>query len=235
MTRREAPAERKMARFADQVAHRMDAVVQKLKTVADALPSAAGDFSYFVEATRELLAQSGNGDVLAGAGYAVEYVESARSPAMVWWVRRGDMVVERSHSVDPDSESFYDYASLRWFKTAAERGAPTLSGPFIDTWGSDDYTVTVSLSVPGDSGTCGVIAADIDVRRFIASLTADLGRITTPLALVNESDRVVVSTVPSLSTGLPILPRAARRDANSASLQRFPVSTYGWSVVSLVG
>jgi hypothetical protein len=135
--------------------------------------------------------------------------------------------------VDPESESYYDYASLRWFRTAKETGAPTLSGPFIDTWGSDDYTVTVSVPVPGDSGVLGVLAADVEVRRFIESLTADLREISTPLTLVNESDRVVVSTVPSLSTGLPIRPRSARNDADPPSMRRFPVADYGWSVVSL--
>jgi hypothetical protein len=233
MSRREEVTEQKIARFADQVAGRIDAVVEKLDAVAAEALSATGGFDSFVKSTRELLVESGNVDALAGVGYAVAYQDSDDPPAMVWWVHRGDSVVERTHSVDPESESFYDYASLRWFRTAMVSGQPTLSGPFIDTWGSDDYTVTVSLPVPGPSGPRGVVAADVDVRRFIESLTADLQRIPTPVALVNESDRVVVSTLPSLSTGLPIRSRAARNDPDYAALQRLPVSHYGWSVVSL--
>ena len=79
----------------------------------------------------------------------------------------------------------------------------------------------------------GVLAADVDVRRFIESLTAELLSIAIPLALVNESDRVVVSTVPSLSTGLPIVPRSARGNIASVVQKRFSVSDYGWSVVLL--
>ena len=233
MSRREEATEQKIARFADQVAGRIDAVVKKLDAVAAEALSTTGGFDSFVKSTRELPVESGNVGALAGVGYAVAYQDSGDQPAMVWWVHRGDSVVERTHSVDPDSESFYDYASLRWFRTAMVSGQPTLSGPFIDTWGSDDYTVTVSLPVPGPSGPRGVVAADVDVRRFIESLTADLQRIPTPVALVNESDRVVVSTLPSLSTGLPIRSRAARNDPDYAALQRLPVSHYGWSVVSL--
>jgi hypothetical protein len=233
MSRREEVTDQKIVRFADQVAGRIDAVVEKLDAVAAEALSATGGFDSFVKSTRELLVESGNVDALAGVGYAVAYQDSGDPPAMVWWVHRGDSVVERTHSVDPESESFYDYASLRWFRTAMVSGQPTLSGPFIDTWGSDDYTVTVSLPVPGPSGPRGVVAADVDVRRFIESLTADLQRIPTPVALVNESDRVVVSTLPSLSTGLPIRSRAARNDPDYAALQRLPVSHYGWSVVLL--
>lgn len=234
MSRRTTVAERKIAQFAAQVASRIDDVVEQLNTVATGASSATSDFEFCVESTRNLLSDNGCAGALAGAGYAVSYLDSGRPPAMVWWVRRGDAVSERSHSVDPDSESFYDYASLRWFREAKDSGLPTLSGPFIDAWGSDDYTVTVSLPVPGDSGAQGVVAADMDVRRFVESLTADLNQISVPLALVNESDRVVVSTVPVLSTGLPIRPRGTRTDIDLAVRQRFPVSTYGWSVVSLV-
>ncbi|BBY28504.1 cache domain-containing protein [Mycolicibacterium sediminis] len=213
------------------VARRIDAVVEVLTDVAAGVPPAASDFDYFAAVTRELLMREATRSSLAGAGYAVEYADPVRAPAMVWWVRRGGSIAERTHSVDPESESFYDYAALRWFTAAKDTGAPTLSGPFIDTWGADDYTVTVSLPVSNDSTLLGVIAVDVDVRRFIESLTAEMAEISAPLALVNESDRVVVSTEPSLSTGLPIRPRAARDEPDLPSTRRYPVSGYGWSVV----
>lgn len=219
--------------LAAQVAGRIDRVVATLAAVAADVPPDGRDFEHLVETTRALLSDGDMGKALAGAGYAVEYADSGRPPAMVWWVRRGAAIAERTHSVDPNSESYYDYASLRWFRTAKDTGAPTLSGPFIDTWGSDDYTVTVSLPVTSESEFLGVLAADVDVRGFIESLTADLRKISTPLTLVNEADRVVVSTVPSLSTGLPIRPRSERGQADGPSLRRFPVSDYGWSLVSL--
>lgn len=233
MSRRAATAEQRIVRFAGQVASRIDAVVERLNTVAEAAPVTDPEFGHFRDATRQLLVDGGNDDVLAGSGYAVSYTDRGCPPAMVWWAHRGDSVIERGHSVDPDSESFYDYASLRWFRVAKDVEGPTLSGPFIDTWGSDDYTVTVSLPVSGPTGSLGVVAADVDVRRFIASLIADLRGLSTPLALINESDRVVVSTFPSLSTGLPLYPRGTRDDAECDTLQRFPVSNYGWSVIPL--
>jgi methyl-accepting chemotaxis protein-like sensor len=232
MSRRSQNVESDIVRFANEVAIRIDAIVARLNVIADQEASGA-EFEHFVDVTRRMLVDGGTGDVLAGAGYALAHDEFRRQPAMVWWVHRGDSVVERTHSVDPDSESFYDYAALRWFRTATTSGRPTLSGPFIDAWGSNDYTVTVSLPVPESAGPGGVVAADVDVRRFVESLTADLRRIRVPLALVNESDRVVVSTVPALSTGLPIRPRSVRGAAETPVLQRFPVSDYGWSVVTL--
>lgn len=233
MTRDKNSDAKKIAEFADLVATRIDSVVARLAAVVDEMPSGEGEFGYFVDATNRLLAQHADGGALAGAGYAVAYRDSLRAPAMVWWVSRGGVVLERSHSTDPESESFYDYSALRWFRTPVGTGAPTLSGPFIDTWGADDYTVTVSLPVPGESEPRGVVAADVDVRRLIESLTAAITSISSPLALVNESDRVVVSTLPSLSTGLPIVPRSARGDIESVVHHRVSVSDYGWSVVSL--
>ncbi|MGB3486160.1 MAG: hypothetical protein WBB07_28565 [Mycobacterium sp.] len=230
---RQGSDEQKIMAFTAQVAARIDAVVGKLTAIVSEMPMSEDEFGYFVDATKELLVQRDDGDALAGAGYAVDCTDSARPPAMVWWVERGGVVAERSHSSDPDSESFYDYAALRWFRNPRDSGDPTLSGPFIDTWGSDDYTVTVSVPVPGLSALRGVVAADVDVRRFIDSLAADLVRMPFPLALVNESDRVVVSTVPSLSTGLPITPRSARAKSETVVQQRFNVSNYGWSVVVL--
>lgn len=233
MTRRTKADVKKIGAFVDQVATRIDAVVARLSAVVSEIPSGGAEFNYFVDSTRRILEQRDDGDPLAGAGYAADYVDSVRPPAMVWWVSRGGAVVERAHSADPESESFYDYSALRWFRNAVDSRAPTLSGPFIDTWGADDYTVTVSLPVPGKVMPTGVLAADVDVRRFIESLTAELLSIAIPLALVNESDRVVVSTVPSLSTGLPIVPRSARGNIASVVQKRFSVSDYGWSVVLL--
>lgn len=232
MNRRAATPGRTIARFANQVAARIDAVVQRLEDVASDAPSDGGAVEHFRSATRRLLATGDDDDVLAGSGFAACYDGRERLPAMVWWARRGDALVERSHSVDPDSESFYDYAALRWFRVPVGSGEPTLTGPFIDTWGADDYTVTVSLPVTGVDGPVGVVAADVDVRRFIASLITDLRGVSAPVALVNEFDRVVVSTAPTLSTGLPLRPRGATVDESEDSQrQRVPVPGFAWSVV----
>lgn len=222
--------------FAGRVATRIDDIARALQSIdhraSGQNPETGGHLGYFIDATRELLLTTANSDALSGAGYAADYADRQHEPAMIWWARHGDSIVERSHSVDPQSESFYDYASLRWFKLARSSGQPTLSGPFIDTWGSNDYTVTVSVPVADENGFHGVLAADVDVRRFIDSLTVDLTDISDAVALVNETDRVIVSTIPTLSTGLPIRPRIQRHDA-SPELRRLPVSHYGWSVVTL--
>jgi P2-related tail formation protein len=92
--------------------------------------------------------------------------------------------------------------------------------------------VTVSVPVVVDESPCGVLAADVDVRRFIDTVVADLREIPVPVALVNEADRVVASTLPSLSTGLPIRPRRLRND-QPINMRRHSVSGYGWSLVTL--
>jgi len=228
--------DKRLIRLAAKVAERMDHTAAALQALASeapvAEPSAAPDFDYFVEATRRLLEGRRDRDIMAGAGYAVDAEVQGCAPAMIWWVHRGGNIVERSHSVDPEADSFYDYASLRWFKAPKSRRVPTLSGPFIDTWGSDDYTVTVSVPVIFDGTSCGVLAIDVDVRRFIDTLAADLRKIAAPVALVNEADRVIVSTSHSLSTGLPINPRH-RRNHPAEEMTRHPVADYGWSVVLL--
>lgn len=228
--------DKRLKRFAAKVAERIDDTVAALQSAAQEAQTSDGagatKLSNFVDATCRLLEQRSDDDVLAGAGYAVDAAAQSCAPAMIWWVRRGGSLVERSHSVDPEADSFYDYAAMRWFKAAKTDCRPTLSGPFIDTWGSDDYTVTVSVPVAVDGQSWGVLAADVDVRRFIDALATDLRAMRAPVALVNEADRVVVSTVPSLSTGLPIRPRGMRDD-HAVERRRHPVSTYGWSVVVL--
>ncbi|WP_242676780.1 cache domain-containing protein [Rhodococcus sp. ABRD24] len=171
-------------------------------------------------------------ELAIGVGFAVDYTIDGRSPAMVWWRRKDGSVIARTHGSDPDTDSFYDYASLRWFAAAKQSKQTTVSGPFIDSWGTDDYTVTVSYPVLTDDDCAGVLAADVDLPQIVEAWTEAVGESEREMALVNENDRVVASTVPTLSTGLLIRPRNVS-DSIFEVEQRCAVSKFGWSIVVL--
>ena len=221
-----------LERFANTVAARLDDIVGALRRTSAAALSGPGDeFDSLRQATLELLREGSASSLIAGTGYASD-PHPGGAGQMTWWARRGTEIVERLHSQDPRSDTFYDYPALRWFRLPKATLQPTLSGPVIDTWGSDDYTVTVSVPVHSTDQFYGVLAADIDVRTFVRTLYAHIREIPTAAALVNEDDRVIVSNTPTLSTGLPIAPRATRL-ASDTAVCRVPVAAYGWSAVAL--
>ncbi len=166
--------------------------------------------------------------LLTGAGLAVwppAVVPRLPSPFFAWWVLRDGEVRIKQHVLNPRSDSFYEVTEARWFRIPHRTGQHTLLSPYIDSWGTDDATMTaaVPLSVAGD--VVGVVAADLDVRRYLASLEQILLR-SDATAVLDEDGRVIASTRPRLEPG-------ARPAATGLTVPtaRAGIGDLGWTIV----
>ncbi|MFD1859502.1 hypothetical protein EHW97_07815 [Aeromicrobium camelliae] len=136
-----------------------------------------------------------------GVGAAVIGEESMDGTAsMAWWIRRDGHVSRKRHVTNPQSDSFYDVRHLRWFRVPMTTGRPALFGPYVDSWGTDDITLTAAIALVVDDRRVGVVAADLDTRRYL-DLAEGVLRETEVSALLDDEDRVVVSSDPSIDTG----------------------------------
>ncbi|MGI8305936.1 cache domain-containing protein [Saccharopolyspora hattusasensis] len=169
---------------------------------------------------------------VAGVGFASEYGQVLPSqPWMAWWVERDGTVKQKHHTLNPSSDAYYDYRHAEWFDKPRRTDERCVSGPYIDSWGTDDFTITAAMPVRVHGSFAGVVAADLAVRRLERAISAQLRAIDTPAVLVNGEDRVVASGIPHLSTGLRMNPRVGGGE-RQPELARF-ATAYGWAVVLL--
>ncbi|EHR63090.1 PDC sensor domain-containing protein [Saccharomonospora cyanea] len=232
-------ADTRAQRFADVVAGSLDRLFADLEPLRSTVThvirhGADADMGETIRAALEPLC----GDVLArphhiplsgiGFGAEVGHVVPHRS-WMAWWVRHGDVVRQKRHTLNPASDAFYDYNTAPWFTEPRRTGTPHIAGPFIDSWGTDDLTITASVPVLESDSFVGVVAADIAVRSFETATATQLHSLGAPAVLVNAEDRVIASGVADLTTGLRLSPRT-RGDTAVDAIRRFPCG-YGWSVV----
>jgi hypothetical protein len=224
--------------LAEHIATRLDQVVTVLETAEERTVARLTEDSDAaldeLEAFARQLLPSATG-VVVGAGFAGT-IRSSQGPlpTMVWWVCGADnSIIQRPHTANPNAEDFYDYTAQRWFARARAAGTKVVTGPFIDTWGSDDFTVTVSVPTDVGSGLDGVLAADLDIRGLVRDLSVAMADADLPIAVVNDSQRVVVSNIAALDTGLLLMPRHERARRDTPIVRSAPVPGYTWLVVQL--
>jgi len=141
-------------------------------------------------------------DLITGAGMAAIAEEHPEAGTMSWWILRGSEVTSKRHVLNPRSDSFYDFSHSRWFQIPADRGVATLIAPYVDSWGTDDLTITAAAPVPADrTGITTIVAADLDARAYLRNVE-DLLRPSAPAVLVDSENRAVASTIPELETGV---------------------------------
>ncbi|MGY2002614.1 cache domain-containing protein [Blastococcus sp. SYSU DS1024] len=168
--------------------------------------------------------------LVTGAGMALRPPATASAgevPSMAWWVIRDGEIRAKQHVLNPRSDSFYDVSQARWFRVPCASGAPTLLSPYVDSWGTDDVTMTAAAPLTASGEVLGVVAADLDVRRFVDAAEGLLVE-AEATALLDEEDRVITATHPQLDTGTrlsatelgPVRARAA-------------IAEFGWTVVRL--
>jgi hypothetical protein len=168
-------------------------------------------------------------DLMIGAGLAVASTADggARQSAMAWWSRSDGVVRVKQHVLNPSSDSYYDFTQSRWFLLPTTVGQPVLMAPYVDSWGSDDVTMTASQAVRAAGETVAVVAADLDVHSYIDKVEHMLGSVFAA-ALLDSEDRVIASNAPDIESGTR-LAAARQREV----VVRVPIESLGWSVVSL--
>jgi hypothetical protein len=158
-------------------------------------------------------------DLVSGAGMAATTGETSSDGVMHWWILRDDAVVTKRHVLNPASDSYYDFSNLRWFTVPASSGTSTLIAPYIDSWGTDDLTVTAAVLVPAR-----------DSAREVTAVVAveDVLRSAAPAVLIDGEGRAVGSTEPDIETGVRLAAVSSWRAGETAD-----VPDLGWTVASL--
>lgn len=110
-----------------------------------------------------------------------------------WWKRGESGVSTRVlFTLTPQTAGFYDFETLEWFRNVIETGRPTLTGPYLDYAGMDEYilTMTVPFRVEGD--ILGAAGCDIELRSLESALMPILRRLDADAALVSQHGRIVL-------------------------------------------
>lgn len=120
-----------------------------------------------------------------------------------WW--QVDPAAERLVALDPDLRSsslgFYDYTAADWFAVPLRTGRRHVVGPYVDVHGTGRYVLTLTEPVVSDGEFLGVVGADLPVPRFESHLLRMLAAVDAPFVVVNDEDRVVLSTSPRAMVG----------------------------------
>lgn len=168
--------------------------------------------------------------IVIGAGLALDRRGTGTAgdvPYFIWWIRRNGRITRKHHVLNPRSEAYYDVTQARWFRLPLAAAGPTLMAPYVDAWGTDDFTMTASLPVSSHEAASLVVAADLDARRYVDSAERILAEAGAS-ALLDEEQRAIASTRSDLETGTKLVAGTAYQVA-----ERVPTSRFGWSVVTL--
>lgn len=149
---------------------------------------------------------------LIGAGFvAAPHLLSDTPWHLAWWLgarntfeasATGPSIRPLLTVEDPSADGFRDYTTLEWWRVPAESGHMHITGPYVDYLCTDDYTMTLTVPVRDGDHLLGMMGADqyvADVERHVLPLLQDSAH---ELTLVNASGRVMVSTDPSVATGM---------------------------------
>ena len=169
-------------------------------------------------------------DLASGAGLAVQPAAGtagAAVPAMAWWVVRDGAVRPKQHVLNPRSDSFYDVTQARWFRVPLANGVRTLLAPYVDSWGTDDVTMTAAVPLTVEGAVVGVVAADLDVRAYLDQVEGIIAA-AGATAVLDEDDRVIVATHPRLEAGTRLLATDIGPVRGRAAIAEFD-----WAVVRL--
>lgn len=161
------------------------------------------------DGVRDLLREPGQ--LAVGLGLVVAPRPEQDLPLRLeWWQVDPDAGHIRALEPDlkPTSLGYYDYTATEWFDVPRRTGRRHVVGPYVDVHGTGRYLLTLTEPVVVDGEFVGVAGADVPVRRFETHLLQVLDRLTAPFLLLNEEDRVVLSTAPRWLVGGMLPPGA---------------------------
>jgi hypothetical protein len=218
---------------ADRIAVVVTEVVERVfDTVAEIQPAAlyvlqaepdGGEASAALERrVRALLAARGQFAVGLGLIVAPRPGNGFRR-RLHWW--QVDPAADRLVALDPDLRSsslgFYDYTAADWFDVPQRTGRRHVVGPYVDVHGTGRYVLTLTEPVVSDGEFLGVVGADVPLPRFESHLLRALAAVDPPFLVVNDEDRVVLSTSPRRLVG-DRLPPEERRGTAAAAVPGVP-------------
>jgi len=208
-----APSASSRADEVAQVGAAVSAVVERVFGTVTAVRNAALGSSTWAgrpvldDGVRELLREPGQ--LAVGLGLVVAPQPEHGLPLRLeWWQvdRDGGPLRTLEPDLKPTSLGYYDYTSTEWFDVPRRTGRRHVVGPYVDVHGTGRYLLTLTDPVVVDGEFMGVAGADVSVSRFETHLLQVLGRLPAPFLLLNDEDRVVLSTAPRWLVGSLVPP-----------------------------
>lgn len=157
--------------------------------------------------------------LLVGAGFiAAPEFAGGTDLHFSWWLGPLDANPVLGATTEPTrldlaarsySDYLRDFRSLEWYSIPQSTHRTHITGPYVDHLCACDYIVTVTSPVERDGRMIGVVGVDVYVKRLERELLPAMLAAGRPLALVNESGRVMVSTDPAVMTGSVVAPAVA--------------------------
>lgn len=110
-----------------------------------------------------------------------------------WWKRGVDGDSTRIlFTLTPQTAGYYDFEALEWFRNVVETGRPTLTGPYVDYAGMDQYILTLTVPFRHDGEIIGAAGCDIELRELESALMPILRGIDSDAALISRHGRVIL-------------------------------------------
>ena len=150
--------------------------------------------------------------------------------SILWWIREHDEMRRKKHVLNPASDSYYDYNTSEWFGTPRSTGKPFITAPYVDSWGTDQLTLTAVIPLNLRGTFIGVIAADLDPALFLRPIERLLLN-TDRLTLVDSENRVILSSIPVLTSGISAEPYLSQ--TNGSQVSRAISHTTNWAAIDL--
>jgi hypothetical protein len=195
-------------RVADVVAAAVERVFACVAELHDAAQAALGAGRQTAQAgaadlearARQLLAAPGQLAVGLGLVAAPRPDQDVR---LLWWQADPDSgrVAALRPDLRPASLDFYDYPSTEWFDVPRRTGRRHVVGPYVDVHGTGRYLLTLTGPLLAAGDFLGVVGADVQVNRFENHVLRALDPEVDALVVLNEEDRVVLSTSPRWLVG----------------------------------
>lgn len=128
----------------------------------------------------------------AGTFVTAEAVEEGDRP-FEWWFRKSSGERERLDADRmPGSNRYYDYEKRPFFTTAASTGEQTLSGPYLDYFGFEEYILSFTAPFFVHGNFTGVAGCDIRIKDLEPLIMPHLLAVPGDAALINANNRVIL-------------------------------------------
>jgi hypothetical protein len=148
-----------------------------------------------------------------------------------WWCRtQKEAIQPLKLNLNSRSDRFYDYLHMPWYTRPQQTRRPSIEGPFVDLYGTEQYIVAFSLPIFFDDRFIGVAAADISLHSLEPLLVRSLMRISNEALLLNAEGRVLAANTSSWLAGDLIRDSLNQDKEHSRVLSLIDTSSY-WSVV----
>lgn len=110
-----------------------------------------------------------------------------------WWKREPNGESRKVlFTLTPQTAGYYDFEALEWFRNVIETGRPTITGPYVDYAGMDQYILTLTVPFRHNGEIVGAAGCDIEHGELESALMPMLRRIDADAALVSANGRIVL-------------------------------------------